>query len=221
MNSGIIQLLVLAGVAVFLILKLRSVLGSRDGFEKPLARDEQRAVAPQRRSPDLSVVEGGLDRDIVDHVPSGSPAADALARMKAAEPGFRVGEFLQGAKGAYEMVLMAFQKGDIAEVRALLAPEVADSFDAAIAERKERGLKIEAQFAGLREVVLDDARFDTASGEAQLDVRFAADLVVTVRDGDGAVVGTPDAMQPQRDNWTFARRMGSENPNWTLAAIGG
>ena len=93
----LLQLLVLAGIAVFLILKLRSVLGTREGFEKPpLPLDDAR---PQARRT-LEVIEGGLDRDITDHAPEGSSAAKALAAMKKAEPSFQVGPFLQGARGA-------------------------------------------------------------------------------------------------------------------------
>jgi predicted lipid-binding transport protein (Tim44 family) len=68
------------------------------------------------------VIEGGPDRDIIDHVPDGSEAAKALAAMKMAEPGFNVGEFLDGAKGAYEMILMSFENGDLSEVEASSPP---------------------------------------------------------------------------------------------------
>ena len=97
MNSSLIQLLVLAGIAVFLILKLRSVLGTREGFEKPtLPVDDARP----RVKRDFEVIEGGPDRDIIDHVADGTDAAKALAAMKMAEPGFSVSEFLSGARGA-------------------------------------------------------------------------------------------------------------------------
>ena len=107
MNSSYLQLIVLAVIAVFLVLKLRSVLGTRDGFEKPpVPLDDAR---PKSRR-DFEVIEGGPDRDITDHVPDGSPAAKALMAMKSAEPGFSVGTFLTGARSAYEMILMGFEK---------------------------------------------------------------------------------------------------------------
>ena len=97
MSGQFLQLLVLAGIAVFLILKLRSVLGTRDGFEKPpLPLDD---VRPQVRR-EFEVIEGGQDRDITDHAPDGSSSAKALAAMKRAEPSFTVGPFLQGARQA-------------------------------------------------------------------------------------------------------------------------
>jgi predicted lipid-binding transport protein (Tim44 family) len=219
MNSGVIQLLVLAGVAIFLILKLKNVLGTRDGFEKPALHEDARTRPVERRGPDLSVVEGGLDRDIIDHVKAGSPAADALARMKSVEPAFSLGEFLQGAKGAYEMILMAFQRGNIEPVRAFLAADVAASFDAAIAERKSKGLTVEAQFSGLRELAVAGAEFDKTKREAEISLRFLGEITTVVRDAAGKVVdGNRDEIQRQQDTWTFARKMGTDNPNWTLVA---
>ena len=112
MSSAVIQLLVLAGIAIFLILRLRSVLGTREGFEKPPVPLNGQPDSDKRRRRDFEVIEGGIDRDITDHVEDGSSAAKALASMKLAEPGFGVGEFLQGARGAYEMILMAFEQGE-------------------------------------------------------------------------------------------------------------
>ena len=110
MNSPILQLLVLAGIAVFLILRLKSVLGSREGYEGPSAAARQsRLPAP---ATGFEVIEGGPDYDITDHVPEDSDAAAALAEMKRASPSFNVTEFLQGARGAYEMILMAFERGN-------------------------------------------------------------------------------------------------------------
>ncbi|ADO43835.1 Tim44/TimA family putative adaptor protein [Ketogulonicigenium vulgare] len=219
MNSPIIQIIILAAIAIFLILRLRSVLGSRDGFEKPIAQ-----VPPEeaRKRPTLDVIEGGPDRDIVDHVPEGSATALIIGQMKKAEPSFSLSEFLSGSRGAYEMILMAFERGDIEPVRGFIAPEVFDAFAGVIADRQARGLKVEAHFIGIRDVGLDDAAFDPATGEAELVVRFVAEMTSVVRDADGTVVeGAPDVAKRQKDVWTFARKMGASDPNWTLVATGG
>ena len=219
MNNSLIQLLVLAGIAVFLILKLRSVLGTRDGFERPPLPMDTVEERPVTRK--FEVIEGGPDRDITDHVPDGSPAAKALAAMKLAEPSFGVSTFLQGARGAYEMILMAFERGDISQVRPFLAPEVAESFDAAIAARKQQGLTVEANFFGLREMALQDATFDRDSREGEITVRFVGELTVLVRNAAGEVVeGSSKEIKRQRDSWTFARVMGAADPNWQLVATG-
>jgi predicted lipid-binding transport protein (Tim44 family) len=218
MNGSLIQLLVLAGIAIFLILKLRSVLGTRDGFEKPPIPLED--VRPRVRR-DFEVIEGGPDRDITDHVAEGSDAARALAQMKKAEPGFSVGPFLQGARGAYEMILMAFEKGELDRIRPFLSDDVEASFAEAIAQRERNGLSVEASFLGIKELVLHDATFTPESRFGEIAVRFVADQTYVVRNKAGEVVeGSPREVKKTRDIWTFARQMGSDDPNWQLVATG-
>ncbi|WP_193143048.1 MULTISPECIES: Tim44/TimA family putative adaptor protein [unclassified Meridianimarinicoccus] len=220
MSSSIIQLLVLAGIAVFLVLRLKGVLGTREGFEKPPLTSAG-AKSDDRSRPDLEVIEGGPDHDIVDHVDPDSPAAQALAEMKRIDSSFLVGEFLQGARGAYEMILMAFEKGDLAEIDPFLAEDVRESFAEVIAAREEQGLSIDANFVGLREVKLVTAAFDPATSEGELTVRFVGELTSVVRNLSGEIVeGDPNEIKRQRDIWTFARVMGTDDPNWQLVATG-
>ncbi len=215
MESPVIQLLVLAGIAVFLILRLKSVLGTREGFEKPpVPQSEARS-----RRPDLEVIEGGPDRDITDYVAEGSPQAQALAEMKRAEPSFQVQDFVQGARGAYEMIVMGFEHGDLDSIQPFLAEDVFDSFVEAVAQREDKGLKIEAEFIGVRETSLADAQFDAQTGRAEITMRFVAELTSVVRDRSGNIVeGDPKAVKRQKDTWVFARDMGSDDPNWQLVA---
>ena len=219
MSSAVIQLLVLAGIAVFLILRLRNVLGSREGFEKsatPLPGPET-----SRTRKGFEVIEGGSDRDIIDHAPEGSEAAKALAAMKLIEPSFSVSDFLQGARGAYEMILTAFDKGELDRIKPFLSQDVFDSFSEVVAARKSRGVTVKTDFQGLRELTLADATFDRAASEAEISVRFVAELVSSVRDMGGQVVeGDPKASRKQKDVWTFARTMGANDPNWQLVATG-
>jgi predicted lipid-binding transport protein (Tim44 family) len=220
MDSGVIHLLVLAGIAVFLILRLRAVLGTREGFEKPRAPVEPEET-PARGKRGFEVIDGGPDLDITDHVTEGSDAARALAAMKSAEPSFSVGEFLQGARGAYEMILMAFERGDLAAIKPFISADVHESFSEVVEERKRQGLKIEAKFVGLREVALDDADYDTATSEGEVTVRFVAEITSAVRSASGEILeGSLTEIKRQRDVWTFARKMGSGDPNWQLVATG-
>ena len=220
MNSPFLQLLVLAGIAIFLILKLRNVLGTREGFEKPAVPRDARPTTMDRR--DLRVIEGGPDEDITDHVPAEGDAAKALAAMKTVDESFNVGEFLKGARAAYEMILMAFEAGDLARIKPFLGEEVYESFAAVVEAREEKGLKIEANFVGVREIRLVDAEFDPGSREADITVRFVAELTSVVRDKSGEIVeGNPNEIKRQKDVWTFSRVMGSDNPNWLLVATGG
>lgn len=218
MNSSLIQLLVLAGIAIFLILKLRSVLGTRDGFEKPPAPLED--VRPKARR-DFEVIEGGPDRDITDHAADGSDQALALAAMKQAEPGFSVNTFLQGARGAYEMILMSFERGDLDPIRPFLDDEIEAAFAQAINAREAEGLTVEATFVGLREMALHNANFDRSTKRAEISVRYVGELTSVIRNKAGDVVeGNPKEVKRQRDVWTYARVMGSSDPNWQLVATG-
>lgn len=214
MNSSLIQLLVLAGIAVFLILKLRSVLGTREGFEKPALPADANRPQPKLVPPPAP---DGTDLDITDHAAAGSPAAIALAAMKVAEPGFSVGEFLHGARGAYEMILMAFERGDIDPVRPFLADEVEASFTQAINARERDGQTVEANFLGLREMTLSDAEYDPTTRTAEITLRYTGELTSLVRNKAGEIIeGSPTEVKRQRDGWTFARRMGVQDPNWQL-----
>ncbi len=218
MNSSLVQLLVLAGVAIFLILKLRSVLGTREGFEKPAAPIDAPRTANRKG---FEVIEGGPDRDITDHVADGSPSAVALSAMKAAEPSFALTTFLQGARGAYEMILMAFERGEIEKVKPFLADDVYESFEEAVRGREAAGLTVDANFAGVRDMAVQEATFDPATREGQIAIRFTGELTSVVRDKAGVIVeGSSTEIKRQRDLWTFARTMGASDPNWLLVATG-
>ena len=221
MNSPMIQLLVLAGIAVFLILKLKNVLGTREGFEKPPAQAPQENSA-QKSRPQLEVIEGGPDRDITDHVAQDSPAAKALATMKGADPSFGVGEFLQGARGAYEMILMGFERGDLDAIKPFLSEEVFDTFSDVVAAREKQGLTIEAKFIGVRETTLAKAKFRKTNRRGEVTVKFVGELTSVVRDKAGDIIeGSANEVKRQKDVWTFARTMDSNDPNWLLVATGG
>jgi len=222
MSSAIIQLLVLAGIAVFLILRLRSVLGTRDGFEKPPVPLQGSDDAPRRGRPEFDVIEGGPDRDITDHVDDGSANADALTAMKGVEPGFSVTEFVGGGRQAYEMILMAFENGDLGAVQEFLSEDVYEAFLSVISDREDKGLQIDASFIGVRETTLQEAEFDAGTNEAQITLRFVGELTSVVKDAEGTIVeGNPNEVKKQRDVWTFAREMGADDPNWKLVATGG
>ncbi len=219
MSSPLIQLLVLAGIALFLILRLRDVLGTREGFEKPQV---SRQDAPRAKHGDFEVIEGGPDSDITDHVDEASSAAEALVAMKALEPDFSVSDFLGGARSAYEMILMGFETGDLANIKPFLSDEVYESFAEVVENRRQQGLSIEANFIGLRELKLVDADFDRETQEAEITVKFVGELTSVVRDSAGEIIeGSPNEVKRQKDLWTFARIMGTNDPNWRLVATDG
>ncbi|MEM9853065.1 MAG: Tim44/TimA family putative adaptor protein [Pseudomonadota bacterium] len=221
MNSPIIQLLVLAGIAVFLILRLRSVLGTRDGFEQDVGTREQATIESQPKR-DFEVIEGGPDRDITDHVDDGSSSAKALGAMKRVEPGFSVSDFIGGAGQAYEMILMAYEKGDLSEIKDLIDEDIYGAFAAGIEQRRDQGISIDAEFIGLREVTIASADYDAETNDAEITMKFVGELSSTVRDKNGDVIEAESStLKKTKDEWTFARSMGENNPNWVLVATGG
>ena len=148
MSPAIIEILVLAGIAIFLVLRLKNVLGTREGFEKPPLQD----ASPSKNARDFRVIDGGEDTDITDNVDKKSPSAEALARMKKVDADFMVNDFLTGARSAYEMILMAFENGDLKDVESFLDEDVKDAFQQVIDMRAKKKLKVEAEFYGIREL---------------------------------------------------------------------
>ncbi|MBD0864273.1 MAG: Tim44 domain-containing protein [Rhodobacteraceae bacterium] len=215
MNSPLIQLLILAGIAVFLILRLKSVLGTREGFEKPPVSK----TAENMGHPEFQVIEGGPDLDITDHVDEDSDAARALADMKRVESSFLVTEFVQGARGAYEMIVMAFEDGNLDKIESFLAEDVFQTFVDVVASREDQGLRIESEFVGVREIAVQDVSFDGETHEAEITMHFVGELTSVVKDIDGKIVeGNPSTIKRQKDTWIFARKMGTTDPNWLLVA---
>ena len=218
MSSAVFQLIIMAVIAVVLFLRLRNVLGSRDGFEPKTDAKPDAKGLPRG----FEVIEGGPDRDIADHVDIASKAGQAFAAMKTVEPDFSVTEFQGGARQAYEMNLMAFERDDLETLDQFLSVDVFESFESVINERKKSGLRIDAQFVGVSEMKILDASFDPRSKEAEVTLRFVAELTSVVRNAAGEVVeGEPNKIKRQTDVWTFARKMGQDDPNWELVATGG
>ena len=216
MNPALIELIILAGIAVFLFLRLRSVLGTREGFEKP--RMQPKNDAPKR---DFKVIDGGEDKDITDNVDKNSKSAEALKLIKSEDENFTVNEFLSGARSAYEWILMSFEKNEIDEIRELLSEEVADAFDAVVDQRVSQGLTIEAEFIGIREMKLVEATYSSNTKTAEISVSFVGEMTSVVKNSSGEIVeGDSKQIKRQKDTWTFSKDIKSSNPNWLLVATG-
>jgi len=219
MSPAVIQLIVLAAIALFVIMRLRGVLGTRDGFEP---ENKPQTDTNPASKPKLEVIEGGIDRDIADHVDINGASGKAFIKMKAVEPTFSVSEFQGGARQAYEMILMAFENDDLETLDQFLADDVFQGFEAAILDRQEAGLKITANFVGVREMKVTGATFNGRSKEAEITMKFVGELVSYVEDAKGKIIeGNRDVIKRQSDVWTFGRKFGSDNPNWELVATGG
>ena len=226
MSSDVIELLVLFALAAVVLYRLKAVIGTRTGHESPpdflRRQQEARRAGAKVPQPVPDAVRDGSPVPDDDETPgapeSGRAAVDAIRRV---EPSFTLQDFVAGARGAYEMILMAYEEGDRETLRALLAPDVFQAFEQGIAAREEAGLRVEARFIGVREAKVDETSFDPETNIADITVRFVGELIVAVRDAENRVVdGDPNDIRRQTDRWTFSREMGSEDPNWLLTGTG-
>jgi predicted lipid-binding transport protein (Tim44 family) len=208
-EGSLINILIFAGIAIFLFFKLRSVLGRRTGEERehpnPL---EGGSVAPFRAGGiDPSGAGGTRPAVIIDNDPNLPQSLDAkLARIHSTDPNFDEKHFLAGARAAFEMIVTAFAAGDLATLRPLLSSQLYGEFGRVISERPNRDPLDAVRFAGPVEVEVTDARL--IGREAQIQVRFASKQL------HGEETEPPE--HETIDNWTFARDMASRDPNWQL-----
>jgi predicted lipid-binding transport protein (Tim44 family) len=228
-----IYTIIFLALAVFIFLRLRSVLGRRTGRERPpydpySARDAVRSPAgdkvvtvparPVEAAPrPVEVAQPAAERwkGVAE---TGSAAAAGLDAIAAADGSFDIQHFLTGARAAYEMVVTAFAAGDRRQLRGLLSREVFDGFDAAISEREGRGETAESKFVSIDAATVSAAELRNRS-TAQLTVRFVSKLVSATRDRSGAVIdGNDEKVTEVTDLWTFARDVASRDPNWKVVA---
>jgi len=228
MNNDLILTLIFAAVAAFVLFKLRSVLGRRTGHEQQrpdvFAEAERSADSSGDASADTgndNVVQmPNRQRGEAVEIDPNSPVGAGVRDIQAADDSFDPGEFLEGAKAAFEMIVGAFARSERDVLRPLLAPDVFVNFDKAIADREQAGETLETTFIGFKSAKLTDVAMQ--GREARVTVTFVSEQSNAVRDGDGNVVdGDPAAIEKITDIWTFARDTKSRDPNWQLAETGG
>lgn len=212
-----LQIFILAAVAIFLFWRLRAVLGSRDGFEKNIKniKTSKKVI----KSPNIieEPIKPGPDDDIFDYVEENSRSADVFKKMKKFDSDFSVNKFVSGAKMAYEIIIMAFEKGDTEKLGALLEQKVLKSFKSVIEKRKKDGLVIEAKFIGMRDIRIIDASFSEKTKVADITLSFKSEISTVVKDAEGSVVeGHPDEIKKQKDTWVFTKDLSKKSPNWLL-----
>lgn len=212
-----LQIFILAAVAIFLFWRLRAVLGSRDGFEKTLndikdTRDVNNAplVVDEK-------IENRQDEDIFDYVEESSKSADAFKKMKEFDNDFSVNKFVSGAKMAYEIILMAFEKGDLEKLKNLLEKKVLQSFKSVIDKRRKDGFVVDAKFIGMRDIRIINATFSQKTKIADVTLTFKSEITTVVKDSKGNIVeGHPDEIKKQKDTWVFTKNLSEKTPIWLL-----
>jgi predicted lipid-binding transport protein (Tim44 family) len=228
-----IYTIIFLALAVFIFLRLRSVLGQRTGRERPpydpySARDAVRSPAtdkvvtlpprPAEASPrpvEASQSPGERWKDIAE---AGSPVAAGLDAIVTTDANFDAKHFITGARTAYEMIVTAFAGGDRRQLRSLLSREVFDGFDAAITERERRSETVETRFVSIDASTITAAELRNRT-TAQITVRFVSKLISATRDRSGTVIdGNAEKVTDVTDVWTFARDISSRDPNWKVVA---
>ena len=227
-----IYTIIFLALAVFIFLRLRSVLGQRTGRERPpydpySTRDAVRSPANEKvvtlpqRPPEPATRHVEAAPPAADRwkgvAESGSSIAAGLDAVAAADPSFDAGHFITGARTAYEMIVTAFAEGDRRQLRGLLSREVFEGFDTVISERESRGETAETRFVSIdvSQITAAELRGKTA----QITLRFVSQLVSATRDRSGAVIeGNAEKVTDVTDVWTFARDVSSRDPNWKVVA---
>ncbi|MEO9336151.1 Tim44/TimA family putative adaptor protein [Mesorhizobium sp. SB112] len=215
--------------AVVIFFQLRNVLGRRTGNERPpfdpytagrsANKDEQAAPEnvvslPRKKTPaDVEASYASIDA-------FARPNTDlnkGLRTIKDADPSFEPKTFVDGAKMAYEMIVIAYADGDRKTLKNLLSREVFDGFVSAISDRESRSEKIQSSFVGIDKAEIVSA--EMKNGEAHVTLRIVSELISATRDKAGEVIdGDPETVAEVKDVWTFARDTRAKDPNWKLVA---
>jgi predicted lipid-binding transport protein (Tim44 family) len=224
----IIDILFFAAIAAFLILRLRSVLGRRDGHEggykdpfrqKPAAGKpgEDNVIPLPDRSAERAEAETAAEPVAVEPTRAPTPVEAGLTQIKLADASFDERGFLGGARAAFEMILGAYAAGDAATLKTLLSADVLANFSRAIDDRKRAGEILENTLVGVRSPEVVEAYMEGRT--AYVTAKFVSEQINVTRDENGDVVdGDPGRVTKVTDFWTFARDTKSRDPNWTLVA---
>jgi len=215
--------------AVVIFFQLRNVLGRRTGNERPpfdpytAGRTREGEKPAQDNVVSLPRRKGGAEpapeayAEIDAVAAPGTDLNRGLRAIKDADPTFEPKSFVEGAKMAYEMIVMAYADGDRRTLKNLLSREVYDGFVSAIAEREQRSEKIQSSFVGIDKADIVSA--EMKGSEAHVTLRIVSELISATLDKSGAVIdGDPETVAEVKDVWTFARDTRSKDPNWKLVA---
>ncbi len=206
-------IVILALVALFIGLRLYNVLGERTGHEQPILKpaDPETRIEPRAAAAASQPATASDGADLA-FLPTAGPGVRALL---AADPGFDVARFLEGAQAAYRLVLESFWKGDLEAMRPHVDGHVFDTFASAVDQRSKDGLVLDNRLVTIEQAVVAGAEVDRKI--ALVTVRFEADIAAVTRNAEGEVVAgsLSDAVQT-RDRWTFRRDIGAADPNWLL-----
>jgi len=222
-----LDIILFALVAAFLILRLRNVLGRRDGHQGRSNDPFETSSKPEKpddkvvRLPDRSDQAPATDESPVEASESEArtPLEAGLTQIKVADPKFDSREFLSGARIAFELILTSYAGNDTATLKPLLSPEVFGNFSQSIRDRQQANEAMEITLVGFKSADIVEAYM--AGRTAHLTIKFVSQQITVVRDENNEVIeGDPKEVIEVTDFWTFARDTRSSDPNWILVATG-
>jgi predicted lipid-binding transport protein (Tim44 family) len=199
----LLELIIFAGLAAIVLYQLYSVLGRRVG------RQPGEQPAPEPAGPVVRPADRPLE------MPDEGVSLSGLAAVRARDPSFDLGQFLNGAKSAYEMIVKAFAAGDRATLRNLLAPGVMAGFDTAIAAREAADRTESIEFLHAPRADLEKAEMAGGGDLARVSVRFLAEFRNRSKGPEGEAVDD----RRTAELWTFERNLKSRDPNWILVHV--
>ena len=230
----VFDIILFAVIAIFLVLRLRNVLGSRDGHEggyedrfKTKREGEAKRDALGRPTDDDNVIElPGAHRDADAQAPAMDETfgyeglvGEGIKAIRTTDASFEPKEFLAGARVAFEMILNAYAAGDLKTLKSLLSADVYGGFAQAINDRESQDQTLQETLVGIKSAELMEADMD--GRDASVTVKFVSEQISALLDADGTVIdGDPTKVTTATDFWTFSRSVKSRNPNWTLVGTG-
>lgn len=221
-------------VAVVIFLRLRSVLGTRTGNERPPEHYRDRFGGEQTqddgdsttdnviplptRNQNNERIDGKDDFAEIDALsPTGTEINDGLRAILAKDPDFSPKQFIQGGRMAYEMIVLAFADGDRKTLQNLLARDVYEGFAEALDAREDAGETVKSSFVGIDNLTIVGA--EVKDGEALITLKIISEIISATFDKEGTLVdGDENTVAEVKDYWTFARDLQSRDPNWKLVA---
>lgn len=237
MGNGFgLDIILLAALAIFCVVRLRNALGKRTGHEEPPKYDpfkqdqgdDKVVQLPNRPRDDRSSASSPDIEDVVPDIEAWDPSKDTSgAEAGSTAPGIRAitqadssfdeKSFVGGASAAFEMIIGAFAQGDTDALRPLLANDVYNDFAGAIENREKHNQSLETTLIGIENAEIIEAEMQGRT--AFVTIKFVSDQVNVTRDESGETVeGDPNHVTKITDIWTFARNTGSRDPNWALVA---
>jgi predicted lipid-binding transport protein (Tim44 family) len=222
MDFQLLDIILFAAVAGFLLFRLRSVLGRRTGNERrrPDPFAPKPPVANPVANPVAPVVPARFGAAPLDAVPipvARGAGGDSAAALQAADPSFNPDAFLAGARSAFELILKSFAAGDTAALQPLLGPDVYAAFTQAIEARNAAKETHDTKVVAIKSATIEHVAIEGSTG--LVTVKLVSEQIIDTRDASGKVIeGDADTPIEKTDFWTFSRPLRARNPNWTLVA---